>query len=142
MEILTESPTIPGTVFESREIPSDVTLVIPLVCRLVERLMARPLPPDTILNVNVPDIADAAQARCRATRLGHRHRAEPVVRDTDPRGRSIYWVGAAGPEADAGPGTDFHTVANSDVSVTPLKVDLTRHRDLPELARWLEQGTG
>jgi len=112
-----------------------------ITCRLVERLVAQPLPPDTILNVNIPDLPGAAEARCRATRLGNRHRAEPMVRDTDPRGRPIYWVGAAGPEADAGPGTDFHAVANGDVSVTPLKVDLTRHRDLPGLAQWLDQGT-
>ena len=87
--------------------------------------------------VNIPDYPDVAEASCRATRLGHRHRAEPVVRDTDPRGRAIYWVGAAGPEADAGPGTDFHAVAGGEISVTPLMVDLTRHRDLPDLAKWL-----
>lgn len=109
---------------------------------LVERLVAQPLPKDTILNVNIPDVQGVAAARCRATRLGHRHRAEPVIRDSDPRGRPIYWVGPAGPEADAGPGTDFHAVANGEVSVTPLKVDLTRHRDLPGLSQWLERGTG
>jgi 5'-nucleotidase len=109
--------------------------------RLVRRLVDVPLPRDTILNVNIPDYADAAAARCRATRLGHRHRAEPVVRDSDPRGRPIYWVGAAGPEADAGPGTDFHAVAGGEISVTPLMVDLTRHRDLPDLDAWLGRGT-
>jgi 5'-nucleotidase len=105
--------------------------------RLVRRLIDTPLPPDSILNVNVPSLADGAEPVFESTRLGYRHRAEPVVRGTDPRGRPIYWVGAAGPEADAGPGTDFHAVASGRVSVTPLQVDLTRHSALAGLAAWL-----
>ena len=110
--------------------------------RLVTRLVETPLPPDSILNVNVPALADGAEPDFEATRLGYRHRAEPVVRGTDPRGQAIYWVGAAGPEADAGPGTDFHAVASGRVSVTPLQVDLTRHSALAGLAAWLVTGEG
>jgi 5'-nucleotidase len=108
--------------------------------RLVTRLVETPLPPDSILNVNVPPLADGSEPVFESTRLGHRHRAEPVVRGTDPRGRAIYWVGAAGPEADAGPGTDFHAVASGRVSVTPLQVDLTRHSALAGMAAWLATG--
>jgi len=107
---------------------------------LVERLRARPLSPDTIINVNVPDLAYEELRGLRATRLGHRHKAEPVVRMVDPRGHSVYWVGPAGPEQDAGPGTDFDAVRNGYVSVTPLQVDLTRHAALPLLADWLGSG--
>jgi len=60
------------------------------------------------------------------------------MRAQDPRGRPVYWVGAAGPEQEAGPGTDFDTVARGYVSVTPLQVDLTRHAVLPALATWLD----
>ena len=74
----------------------------------------------------------------QATRLGHRHKAEPVTRAQDPRGRTIYWVGPAGAEADAGPGTDFHALRQGFVSVTPLQVDLTRHGLLEPLSEWLE----
>ncbi len=104
---------------------------------LVTRLQKRPLPPDTILNVNVPDSPFEALAGMEVTRLGSRHRAEPVIRDTDPRGRPIYWVGKAGPEQDAGPGTDFHAVGQEKVSITPIHVDLTRHQSLGSLADWL-----
>ncbi len=105
---------------------------------LVQRLRERPFAADTILNVNVPDLPyDELQGRV-ATRLGHRHKAEPVVKSEDPRGRPIYWVGPAGAEQDAGPGTDFYAVRNGYVSVTPLQVDLTRHQALPELTAWLE----
>ena len=105
---------------------------------LVEKLRREGSPGDQlILNVNVPDLPWEQVKGFRATRLGHRHKAEPVVRAQDPRGRPIYWVGAAGPEADAGEGTDFHAVRNGYVSVTPLQVDLTRHAAVPVLGEWL-----
>ncbi|HHW76500.1 MAG TPA: 5'/3'-nucleotidase SurE [Xanthomonadaceae bacterium] len=105
---------------------------------LVRRLRERPLPPDTILNVNVPDLPWDRLAGFRATRLGHRHKSEPVIKSIDPRGRPIYWVGPAGPEQDAGPGTDFHAVRADHVSITPLQVDLTRHGALDSLTEWLD----
>jgi 5'-nucleotidase len=72
-----------------------------------------------------------------ATRLGHRHRSEPVLRDRDPRGREIFWVGPPGPEEDAGPGTDFHAIRRGCVSITPLQVDLTRYTALDTVAKWV-----
>lgn len=105
---------------------------------LIERMRLNGLPPESILNVNVPDLPYEELQGVQATRLGHRHKAEPVIKELDPRGRPIYWVGPAGPEQDAGPGTDFHAVRNGYVSVTPLQVDLTRHGALPELQDWLE----
>lgn len=104
---------------------------------LVRRLRERPLPPDTILNVNVPDVPWEQLTGFQATRLGHRHKSAPVIKSTDPRGRPIYWVGPAGPEQDAGPGTDFHAVRAGQISITPLQVDLTRHGVLDSLAAWL-----
>lgn len=106
---------------------------------LVGRLCDRPLSSDSILNVNVPDLPYEELQGFVATRLGHRHKAEPVVKAQDPRGRAIYWVGPAGAEQDAGPGTDFHAVRNGFVSITPIQVDLTRHQALLGLAAWLEQ---
>ncbi|HLY52121.1 MAG TPA: 5'/3'-nucleotidase SurE, partial [Steroidobacteraceae bacterium] len=91
-----------------------------------------------ILNVNVPDVPLQALRGFRSSRLGFRHRSAPVMRAQDPRGRPVYWVGPAGPEQDAGPGTDFDTVARGYVSVTPLHVDLTRHGALTTIADWLE----
>lgn len=108
-----------------------------VAAELVQRLASNPLASDSILNVNVPDLPYSELQGMVATRLGHRHKAEPVVKSQDPRGRTIYWVGPAGAEQDAGPGTDFHAVRNGCVSITPLQVDLTRHRTLPELSAWL-----
>lgn len=107
------------------------------VCLLIKRLVTDPLPADTILNVNVPDLPWESLAGFEATRLGHRHRSAPAIRTADPKGRTIYWVGPAGSESDAGPGTDFHAVSNGFVSVTPLQVDLTRYAAIDKVAGWL-----
>jgi 5'-nucleotidase len=104
---------------------------------LVAHLLKSPLQRALILNVNVPDVPYEQLRGFRASRLGYRHRSAPVMPAHDPRGRPVYWVGPAGPELDAGPGTDFDTVAQGFVSVTPLQVDLTRHAALPELGTWL-----
>jgi 5'-nucleotidase len=111
-----------------------------VVLELITRMNRDPLPADTILNVNVPDCAHHELTGFQVTRLGHRKRAEGVVRDTDPRGRPIYWIGPAGSEEDAGPGTDFHAVRSGAVSVTPLQVDLTRYAAMDQIAGWLNQG--
>ena len=110
-----------------------------IVVRLVQRLCDDPLPADTILSVNVPDVPIAEIAGIEATRLGHRHQAEPVVRAADPHGNPVYWVGAPGMEADAGPGTDFHAIRHYRVSITPLLVDLTRYTALDQIASWLRK---
>jgi len=105
---------------------------------LVEHLRRQRLNPDNIINVNVPDLPFSALRGFQATRLGNRHKAEPVIKERDPRGRTVYWVGPAGAEQDAGPGTDFHAVREGYVSVTPLHVDLTRHSLVPDLGHWLD----
>lgn len=107
---------------------------------MVERLLRTPLPSDTILNINVPDLPWAEIKGLQATRLGHRHKAEPVIKTADPRGRPIYWVGPPGAEQDAGPGTDFYAVKEGFISITPLQVDLTRHAALEQLGHWLQEG--
>lgn len=106
--------------------------------RLVEQIKAARLPSDTILNVNVPDVPYEELAGFEVTRLGHRHRAESVTRSTDPRGREIHWINAAGPEQDGGPGTDFYAVAHQRVSITPIVVDLTRHAALDAVREWAQ----
>ena len=107
--------------------------------RVVERLTQNPLPEDTLLNVNVPDLPLAQLGAIRATRLGFRHKAESMVRQNDPYGRPVYWVGPPGEAQDAGPGTDFHAVEQAITSVTPMQIDLTRHHGIEPLQNWLEQ---
>ncbi len=119
------------------EPPRQYETAARVVRRLLERIDTSPLPSDTILNINVPNVPPQDLKGIEVTRLGYRHKAEGVVRDLDPRGRTIFWVGPAGPEEDAGPGTDFHAVRQGRISVTPLQVDLTRHAALAATADWL-----
>ncbi|GMR04083.1 MAG: 5'/3'-nucleotidase SurE [Gammaproteobacteria bacterium] len=109
-----------------------------IVVRLVHKLRHEPLSADTILNINVPDVLPDAIAGLEATRLGHRHQAEPMIRAADPHGNPVYWVGVPGPEADAGPGTDFHAIRQNFISITPLHVDLTRYTALDQVSSWLK----
>lgn len=109
-----------------------------LVARqIVERLRQEPLPPATILNVNVPDIICNDLKGFEVTRLGTRHAALPVVHQLDPRGSPIYWMGASGPEEDAGPGTDFYAVKMEKVSITPLQVDMTNYSAFERISTWV-----
>jgi 5'-nucleotidase len=105
---------------------------------LVSALKAQPLPEPTLLNVNVPDMPYERLAPRQVTRLGKRHKAEPVIKSSNPRGDTVYWVGAAGAAQDAGPGTDFHAVEHGAVSITPLQIDLTHYAQLERLRGWLK----
>ncbi|PKO83921.1 MAG: 5'/3'-nucleotidase SurE [Betaproteobacteria bacterium HGW-Betaproteobacteria-11] len=104
---------------------------------LVERFCRAPFPAPVLLNVNVPDLPFEALRGMRITRLGRRHKAEPAVRTLTPRGETVYWIGAAGPAADAGEGTDFYAVERGWVSITPLQIDLTHDEQLAAVADWM-----
>ena len=108
---------------------------------VVDQVLAPGLPTlPFLLNVNIPNRADAEALPRRITHLGRRHASEPVIQQTNPRGEPIYWIGPAGDAREAGAGTDFHATANGCVSITPLQVDLTDHARLPDWRARLESG--
>ncbi len=108
-----------------------------VVVELVQRFQAEQHSQPWLLNVNVPDIPYAELQGIEVTRLGKRHKAEPVVKSSNPHGQPVYWVGAAGKAQDAGEGTDFHAIAQKRVSVTPLQIDLTQYSQLDAVRSWL-----
>lgn len=105
---------------------------------LMQRFQRAPFTVPVLLNVNVPDVEFSALQGMRITRLGRRHKAEPVVKALTPRGETVYWVGAAGPARDDGEGTDFAAVRAKQVSITPLQMDLTHYVQLQDVASWLD----
>ena len=105
---------------------------------LVARLKEAPLERGFTLNVNIPDLPYDQIRGIKATRLGGRHRSEPAIAVSDPRGRRMYWIGPAGEGQDAGEGTDFDAIARGYVSVTPLQTDLTRYSALDTIHHWLK----
>lgn len=108
-----------------------------VACEIGEKLLAKPFGQAILLNVNVPDLPYDAIRGFKVTRLGKRHKAEPVIRSTNPRGEVVYWVGPAGAAQDNGPGTDFHAVGEGYVSITPLRLDLTHSDQLAAVRDWL-----
>jgi 5'/3'-nucleotidase len=108
-----------------------------VACELVERFQRAPIQQPVLLNVNVPNVAYAEISGIETTRLGRRHKAEPVLKLKTPRGETAYWIGPAGGAQDAGPGTDFFAVEHGRVSITPLQVDLTFPGQLALLKDWL-----
>ncbi len=118
--------------------PKHYATAARFTCDLVKRLVSHPLPADTILNVNVPDLPWEQVKGVEATRLGHRHRSEPVMKSADPRGRPMYWIGPPGAEQDAGPGTDFNALRRGCIAVTPIQIDLTRYTAMDNLSQWLQ----
>ena len=107
------------------------------ISSIIDRLRNEPLQQRNILNVNVPDVPWSEIRGFRVTRLGNRHKSEGVIRQTDPRGDPMYWVGPPGAAQDAGEGTDFHAVEHNYISITPLQIDLTRYDSLQYLDDWL-----
>jgi len=118
---------------------TDFTAAARVARDLALRFLHTPFPHGVLLNVNVPDRPYEDVQGLRITRLGKRHKAEPVIRSVTPRDETVYWVGAAGQAADAGEGTDFHAVANGYVSITPLQVDLTHFGQIASVSEWIEQ---
>lgn len=111
-----------------------------VVAGLVVRLQQKPLSADFVLNVNVPYCSYAGLKGTRITRLGRRHRAEGMIRDSDPRGQEIFWYGPVGEHQDDGPDTDFAAVRDGYVSITPLTVDMTApSRQQDNVRDWLTQ---
>lgn len=117
---------------------SNFATAAQIALEMVKRFTERKIHVPVLLNINVPDIPLTQIQGMEITRLGRRHKAEPVIKSTNPRGETIYWVGAAGIAQDAGEGTDFFAIQNNKISITPLQIDLTRYDQIGYLKDWLD----
>jgi 5'-nucleotidase len=97
------------------------------------RVLVSGLPRKTLLNVNVPSHTPRGM---RLTRLGHRVYSDKIVEQSDPRGRTHYWLGGGEPAWEALEGTDMGAIHEGCVAVTPLHLDLTNHAALARLTEW------
>ena len=113
-----------------------------MVLQLLDKLLAEPLPGEMILNMNIPDLPRGELGNFEVTRLGSRHKSEPAIEASNPRGDTIFWVGAPGSEQDAGPGTDFYAVQNNRPCITPLHADLTYHTVKQRVTQWVRRNGG
>lgn len=109
-----------------------------IVRAIVEQHNESPIPANRLLNINIPDVPFDELKGQQVTRLGARHHAETMIKQQDPRGHDVYWLGPPGKEQDAGLGTDFYAIENGLVSITPMQVDLTAHDSLGSMDTWLK----
>lgn len=109
-----------------------------VVRAIVDQHIASPIPTNRLLNVNIPDVPYDELKGHEVTRLGARHHAETMIKQKDPRGHDVYWLGPPGKEQDAGFGTDFYAIENGLVSITPMQVDLTAHESIGSMNSWLK----
>jgi 5'-nucleotidase len=117
--------------------PTHFETAAKVVVNLIRHYQSNAFPPPVLLNINVPDVPFELITGQVVTRLGKRHKAEPVIKSKTPRGETVYWVGAAGNAQDAGEGTDFYAVAKNQVSITPLQADLTQYNLIDNIGSWL-----
>lgn len=119
--------------------PTHYDTAVHVILKVIVELNSTNLSKDVLLNINVPDVSLDEITGYEVTRLGNRHKSEPVIESYDPRGKRIYWVGAVGGEQDAGPGTDFYAIRQKRVSITPLSVDLTAFTMLDNVTQCFEK---
>ena len=114
--------------------PYDFTVAATFAGELIERVLRDGLPPDTLLNVNVPAFQDGARpAGVALTRMGKRRYGDAIVEKVDPRGRKYYWIGGEELSFVEGEGTDFHAISQGAISVTPIHLDLTNYASFDAL---------
>lgn len=104
--------------------------------RVVGTVMKNKLPSKTILNVNVPYLSDEFLKDVRITRQGLRVYRDRLDRRKDPRGREYYWIGGDTPTGVPETGTDFGSLGDGHISITPLQLDLTDYEMLEQISSW------
>lgn len=120
-----------------RYAPVHVESAARFAVRLARHTLEEGLPPDTMLNVNVPDLPYEAISGVSITRMGRRHYEDEIIERRDPRGGAYYWIGGAEPGHVKESGTDFDAIEKDAISITPLYRDVTNHS---ELAGFVQRG--
>lgn len=112
----------------------DFSFAASFSAKLAERVLTEGLPPDTLLNVNVP--AGTEVGGHRITRLGKRAYGDVVIKKVDPRGKNYYWIGGDLEKWEGGADSDFQTIEDNMISITPLHLDMTNYASIDKLKDW------
>ena len=112
----------------------DFSVAAAFSATLAKKVLAEGLPPDTLLNVNVP-VGGEAKGH-RITRLGKRVYGDVVIKKVDPRGKNYYWIGGDLEKWEGGKDSDFQTIEDGIVSITPLHLDMTNYSSIDKLKSW------
>jgi len=108
-----------------------------ITAKLAALVLEQGLPPDTLLNVNVPNLPLSRIKGVKVTALGRRvFDEDSITEKVDPRGRSYYWIGGNREAWQARNDTDHQAVEQGIISITPLHLDLTNYRVIEKLKGW------
>lgn len=114
----------------------DFSAASKIAVRIVEEVVRKGLPKDTLLNVNVPHIRENEIKGCRITRQGKRVYGDAIVEKVDPRGRKYFWIGGDDLGFEHLEDSDFQALSEGYISITPLHLDLTNYSSIDEMNRW------
>ena len=115
---------------------NNFALAAHAAARIVAKLLTSDLPPDTLLNINVPNIDEKSISGIEVTRLGRRGYQDELIVRTDPYGRRYYWIGGGKATYVNEPGSDIHAISEGRISVTPIHLDLTNHAAIENIKGW------
>jgi len=104
--------------------------------KLAKVLFDNELPPDALLNVNVPDIPWKEIKGVMVTRLGNRKYVDSIERREDPRGRPYYWLSGYVDDSGSAPDCDNSALNNHYISITPVQFDLTNYEIMERVSKW------
>ncbi len=109
----------------------------PVIAGLLERILARDdFPADTLLSVNLPNVAPDQVKGVRVTKLGRRRYKDSLTRAQDPSGKEYFWIGGGTTNWTGPEDSDFRAVKEGYVSLTPLHLDLTNFPLLDQIRGW------
>jgi len=129
---------IPALAFSlhSRAKDADYAPAAAFAMQLAQDVLRHGLPPNVLLNVNVPALPMAEIRGVRVTRMGQRVYRDELIERIDPFGRPYYWIGGEPPTGRAEAGTDFTALEEGYISITPIQLDFTAYAFMESLQRW------
>lgn len=104
--------------------------------RVAREVLSHGLPPETILNVNIPNGPFRSIKGVKVTCLSRRRFENPIVEKVDPRGRKYYWIAGTRRSWSRRNDADHEALARHLVSVTPIHLDTTHYAVLEQFKAW------
>ena len=104
--------------------------------RVIEQILARNPPAGSLFNVNIPVLERGPIRGVKVLPQNVTPYQEKYDRRVNPRGRTYFWTDPEFRCPEPHPDTDVTALAESYITITPLKFDLTDHVQLAELQHW------
>jgi 5'-nucleotidase len=128
---------LPSIAMSTDPVPTwPIDVAAAFAVRLVDQITKRGMASDILLNVNLPNLPQDQIKGVQITRLGKRIYEDKLIKRTDPRGRTYYWVGGSRVGSKREEGADVTAIEDGYVSITPIHLDLTNHALLETLRTW------